>query len=74
MGELLIKPLVENLVWLYVFISAPDLPASMLPLGMSASDNKTKLVQLDPGMTLKIFFQEILSLNHPSSLPLAWML
>ncbi len=45
-------------------VSAPDLPASLLPLGTSAADSKTKLVAVDPGPTL---VHRVLSISTAAS-------
>ena len=48
------------------YFAAPDLPASMLPLGMTAADNKTKLVQLEPGPTLVHRVLSVSSATQPT--------
>lgn len=42
-------------------IGAPSLPDSCMPLGMKADDNKTKLVQVTPGIT---FMENLVFINH----------
>jgi len=46
-------------------IGAPDLPASMLPLGMTSQDNRTKLVPVQPGPAL---LHHVLSVSMATSL------
>jgi len=51
-----------NLLWPFVvFVSAPALPDSMLPLGMAAQDNSSKLVPVQPSKfsTLRFTDSEI---------------
>ncbi|XP_034240619.1 protein CLP1 homolog [Thrips palmi] len=46
-------------------IGAPSLPDSCMPLGMKADDNKTKLVQMQPGMGI---LNHILAVSFANSL------
>lgn len=45
-------------------IGAPSLPDSCMPLGMKADDNKTKLVQMQPGMTMNTSFEIKFTLKY----------